>query len=172
MPKQSCLTQDLVRDLLDYDPETGIFRWRPRNPDVKGWNKRMAGTVAGTISFYGYVMINVERTPRCAHRLAWLMMTGSMPLLVDHIDGDKANNRWRNLRVANKSLNAANSKVRTDNTSGSKGVSWDSARERWSAYINCEGYRFFLGRFATREEAAAAYAAAADKAFGDFARLA
>lgn len=90
---------------------------------------------------------------------------------VDHINGNGLDNRRSNLRVASQAQNCRNTRLRARNTSGYKGVFWDKFTSRWMAAIGCNGKFHNLGRFKTREEAAAAYAAAATDLFGKFARL-
>lgn len=92
--------------------------------------------------------------------------------VVDHIDGDGLNNTLGNLRVATGSQNVCNSRLRSDTRSGFKGVSWDGQTGKWMANIHVNGKRHFLGRYTTPEAAAAAYAAAAPRVHGEFARLA
>lgn len=91
--------------------------------------------------------------------------------LTDHINRDGLDNRRANLRPATKAQNAANQKVRSDNTSGFKGASWDKARRSWKAYIHEAGRRVVLGRHPTAEEAAKAYDERAREIYGEFAAL-
>lgn len=91
--------------------------------------------------------------------------------LIDHRDRNGLNNQKSNLRRASKSQNAANSKTRSDNTSGFKGVSWEKSKQRWCAALHYLGFRYQIGRFTTKEEAAFAYGLTALAAFGEFARL-
>lgn len=101
------------------------------------------------------------------------MVTGNDPAdsLIDHIDGNPHNNKFANLRIATSRQNQCNQKIRRDNTSGLKGVSWDSKRNKWQAGIQIDGKRIALGRFSTKEEAYAAYCEAARRLHGEFARL-
>lgn len=102
------LTQEIVRELLDYNPETGVFTWRPRdrkwfNTDRiwNSWNAKLAGKPAGTPHRSGYIWIGLNGKLLAAHRLAFLWMAGAWPTRqVDHRDRDRANNRWTNLRDA------------------------------------------------------------------------
>lgn len=107
------------------------------------------------------------------HRLVWLYVHGHMPQQIDHINGDRSDNRLCNLREATQSLNNANSARRSNNTSGSKGVCWNSKRNCWQAHIKPPGQkRVYLGRFDKFEDAAAAYERAATVYFGEYARAA
>jgi hypothetical protein len=166
------LTQERLKELLDYDPETGVFT---RLIDVGGGN--VAGKVAGTISGTAKKpkrQIWVDGKCYSGHRLAWLWMTGSFPAnQVDHKNLDRLDNRWTNLREATNSQNRMNTRGRGE--SGAKGVFYRKdprSVRRWRALIIVEGKRHNLGHFETREEAQAAYAAAAPIFHGEFARVA
>jgi hypothetical protein len=103
------------------------------------------------------------------HRLAWLYMTGELPIEVDHKDGNGVNNKFKNLRSATTPQNRANSRKSVKNTSGFKGVSFYVGRGKWVAEIQFNGKRKRLGYFDTPEEAHKAYCVAADKVHGEFA---
>lgn len=157
---------DVLRGVISYDPETGAFTWVTN----RGY-KAVAGATAGTVSSAGYVTIMVNMKRYQAHRLAYKMHYGAEPTeLIDHIDGDKTNNRISNLRVASSVQNQGNSKKPHNNRSGIKGVSWNKKMQRWVAQIGMHKKRVYLGGFATKEEAAKAYADAAMARFGDFAQ--
>ena len=158
----SSLTQSRLRYLLRYDPDTGLF-WRLRG--VQGFAK---GVQAGSLhKASGYIYIGVDRKSYRAHRLAWFYMTGEWPSEIDHINRERADNRWRNLRVATRSQNNVNSRVRSDNSSGVTGVI--KRGRRWSAYITEDGRQNYLGTFATKPEAIAARNNAALAMYGEFA---
>lgn len=164
------LTQKRVRELLDYDPETGLLRWKVNRSNVA------AGSVAGCEK-RTYVMLSVDDTLYRAHRVIWLWMTGSWPKsFVDHKDLNKKNNAWGNLREATKSDNQANMPPSRANTSGLKGASRYRAGEKygkpWQSSISKHGKTYHLGHFATAEQAHEAYMAAAERMFGEFARAA
>lgn len=170
------LTQDYLRSIMHYDPETGIFTWLPRplRPGYertdKGWNSRRVGTEAGTINSAGYKAINLFGIPRLCHRLAFIWMTVEAPGMIDHCDSNRINNQWANLRPATNSLNLANARLRSTNKSGKKGVCWYAAYGKWMARIHVNQKQIFLGYFDRIEDAAAAYAEAANKYFGEFAK--
>lgn len=162
------LTAERLRELIEYDPETGAFTWAARSrPGVR------VGDPCGRISHHGYHEIGVEYSLRRANRLAWLYMTGEWPDGdVDHINRDKADNRWCNLRLATRSQNSSNvDPARRRNTSGFIGVTFDKARDKWRAQIRIDGRKVNLGRFSDPVEAAKAHDDAARKAFGEFAEL-
>lgn len=162
------LTAERLRELLHYDPETGVFTWlRGRNCNA------MAGDVAGTVNPKGYVVIFIDRRPYRAHRLAYLyMMNRWPPDEVDHRNGERADNRWTNLRPATRAENARNRRMRSTKAVPFKGVSWSIRDRRFFATIRVNGKQVFLPYRRTAEEAHADYVAAAIKHFGEFARTA
>jgi len=165
MNYRAAVTADRLREVLDYDPLTGIFRWR-----IRPANRMRIGQIAGGGHVKGYRRIRVDGLLYLAHRLAWLFVHGDFPILdIDHIDRNRDNNAIENLRVATTSLNCANSRHRRNNTSGFKGVEWRKAKQKWHAGIMVDGRRLHLGTFDTPEAAHAAYMAAAVKHFGEFA---
>lgn len=145
------LTADRLRELLHYDPETGAFTWLRQ----RGKGKIKPGTPAGGIcKRFGYVFIRADDGLYRAHRLAWLYMTGAWPLeSIDHIDRDKANNRWSNLRAATPAENGQNCRLRRDNKTGHTGVFWDEKRQLYLASIVKDKRTHWLGRYPTLEEA-------------------
>ncbi|MFA7308084.1 MAG: HNH endonuclease signature motif containing protein [Hyphomicrobium sp.] len=183
MGARATLTEEYVRQLLNYNHETGVFTWKERAPDMfvdgerhaewqcRNWNSKHAGTAAGTINSKGYVLIIIVRIGYYAHRLAWLYMTGQWPEAdIDHTNGDRSDNRFCNLREATHTENMRNARKRLDNTSGVKGVCWDNQTNKWRASIRVAGKRLYLGYFSSREDAAAAYERAACEHHGEFAR--
>ena len=154
------LTAERLRELLHYDPETGVFTWqKKRNCRVK------LGGVAGSIYNNGYRVIGVDRKYRLAHRLAWLYVHGEMPAgEIDHINGDRTDNRIANLRDVSKSVNNQNKKhAMSNNTSGLLGACWDSYNHQWKAQIGLNGKQYKIGVFDSAESAHAAYLAAKRK---------
>lgn len=158
------LTQARLKELLRYDPETGIFTWLVARP-----NGVTVGSLAGSIGDKGYLIIKVWGTPYKASRLAYLYMTGTFPaVFMDHENRVRSDNRWSNLRQATESQNCANRLVK--NQTGFKGVVYRASRDRFEAYLKKDGTRRFLGYFRTAAEAGAAYAAAAVETFNVYAR--
>ena len=150
------LTQERLKELLSYDPETGVFVWVGPTS-----NKIKIGAVAGTPRLDGYQIINIDCKKYFAHRLAWLYITGAFPSdQIDHIDRNPANNRFANLRAVTGSENSHNAKKRQDNTSGFKGVYFYKTNKKWMARITLNNVTKYLGTFPTPEEASVAYLAA------------
>jgi phage anti-repressor protein len=128
----SDLSAERLRELLHYEPETGVFTWRvPRTMHT------YPGDVAGWPDPKGYCLISVESQAYRAHRLAWLYMCGSWPPdQIDHRNHVKSDNRWDNLRLATNAENAQNRRrARSDSRSGVLGVCWDKRRNMWAAYL-------------------------------------
>lgn len=148
------LTVDRLRDLLNYDPHAGLFTWRLGRPKCK------AGSVAGGISSHGYWRIGINGAQHYAHRLAWLYMTGKWPSEhTDHIDGDKLNNRFANLRDVPELVNHQNKRQpQKNNKCGALGVSWCTRSRKWRAQIKGPGDKNrFLGAFENVADAQRAY---------------
>lgn len=160
------ISAETVRELLDYDPETGIFTWKardrkwfPSEKPQKLWNGTWAGKVAGRTHHSGYVDIGLLSRRYQVHRVAWLHVYGEWPKgEIDHIDGDRANNRIANLRDVRRNENQQNVvSPRADSTSGLRGVCWHKGKRKWVANINKDNQRFELGAFDCKHEAYAAY---------------
>ena len=156
VPKGQELTQEILRSVLDYDQETGAFTWRIAVVQHK------AGEQAGFATANGYLKIGIAGREVFAHRLAWLWMTGAWPENdVDHIDGDRTNNRWTNLRAATRGENLQNQRVARSNNQHSKllGASLHKQTGKWLAQIKYQGKHEYIGLFDTVEEAHEAYVA-------------
>ncbi|NWD65774.1 DUF1937 family protein [Pseudomonas sp. IPO3774] len=144
------ISQAKLKELLHYNPVTGVFTW------VIGRSRTAAGSVANTKDRKGYLKAVIDKKPYYLHRLAFLFMVGEFPPdLVDHINGDRADNRWCNLRPVTYLENARNQKLNSGNLTGVRGVSWDE-RSSWKAYAYQNNRQIFLGRFDSLFEAAAA----------------
>ena len=155
------LTAERLRDLLHYDPETGVFTWRI------GASKRVrAGDIAGFVNGTGYWLIGVDGRKYRAHRLAWLWVYGAWPSKdLDHIDGCRNNNRIFNLREATISENRQNQReARSNNkSSGFLGVTHHKQSNAWMARIVINGKTIHLGLFKEPEITHAAYVSAKRK---------
>ncbi|WP_197090407.1 HNH endonuclease [Cupriavidus basilensis] len=139
------LTADRVRELLDYEPETGVFTWKPRP--------------AGHRRSSGYVSIHIDGCEIKAHQLVWFLAYGAWPeTLIDHINGNPSDNRLKNLRDGSSKLNAENQRrAKATNQAKLLGVSWHKKNAKWQAGITANGKKYYLGTFDTAEEAHAVY---------------
>ncbi|EGX0856897.1 hypothetical protein CIY45_003058 [Salmonella enterica subsp. enterica serovar Enteritidis] len=173
------ILQKRLKELLHYDPETGVFTWLRREGKsraVSVFNSNYAGKVAGNIqtdsSGHKQVSIYFDKKAHKAHRLAWLYVYGKMPKgIIDHINGDSLDNRIVNLREADDFQSAWNKGKLVTNKSGYKGVSLKKKSGKWVAQINYKGKKMFLGYHDTPEEAHKDYCEAAVKLHGEFAKL-
>ena len=149
MPK---LTQDELRRLIEYDPHTGVFT-RKMPTGIGGRFK--AGEQLGNTHSKGYINIPVRGRSYYAHRLAFLYMVGYLPeQTVDHINRDRSDNRWSNLREASHQCQSRNCKLLINNTSGVKGVYWSKADRKWIVNIKIKRKTYYLGIFDCKLEAA------------------
>lgn len=161
------LTQERLKELLDYDPDTGAFTWLQDAPR----GKTKTGDRAGCYRPEGYHVIGIRRRRYRSHRLAWLWIHGVWPSAsLDHINGDPSDNRLVNLREASYPQNAHNAKLRKDNTSGYKGVFWVNHCMKWGAQFVLMGNNIYLGLFENKLDAVTAVRSAREKYHGEFAR--
>ena len=145
------LSQDRLKEILDYDKETGIFTW------LLSKGRAKSGDVAGTHQKSGYIQIQIDGINYKAHRLAFLFVVGFLPEnYVDHYDRCPSNNIWSNLREVSQQCNLRNSKVSCNNTSGVTGVSWNKACGKWQAYIVIDNKLKHQGYFKNLDDAARA----------------
>src|ERR1044072_3857739 len=155
------LTQTYLKERLHYDPDTGLFRWKPRAGEdrcTKSWNAKFVGMEAGSLHDRGYVKIRIDNKDHYAHRLAWYYVTGAQPTeTIDHAHGNRSDNRFCNLRAATYTQNLYNAIRHSFNTSGYKSVGWHKLRKKWRSVIRIEGRSVHLGLFGTKEEAYEAY---------------
>ncbi len=145
------MNQKELKELLSYDPDTGIWSW------LKGLRgtKYSLGPVAETGKKYARVKLNSRSYS--LHRLAFLYMEGAMPSgFVDHISGDPSDNRWCNLRHATPAINTRNSRMFSTNTSGIMGVAWNERDKRWHVRINTDEGRKHFGYYLSIFDAACA----------------
>lgn len=143
----SILTQARLKELLDYDPETGVFTNKVRRP----------GSAAGTVQSDGYVKVRLLGGQYYAHRLVWLYVHGEFPDSdLDHINRDRQDNRIENIRKVTRSENPHNRGLFKVNKSGFKGVSWVPRGSRWQAAIKVNHRSYHLGWHETLDSAVAA----------------
>jgi hypothetical protein len=147
------LTQKQLKELLSYDPDTGLFTWLVNRPaGVK------AGDQAGHLNKKdGYWTIKVLGKQYAAHRLAWFYSYGHWPIDLDHKDRVRSNNSLLNLREATPTQNGKNTGMRPSNTSGFKGVTWNRKCGKWQAQAKLSGESHHLGLFDCAEMASRAY---------------
>ena len=159
------LTKRRLLEVMRYDTFTGNFHW------LKSFGNRKAGDVAGRLSENGYLLVSVDCRIYRVHRLVWLYQYGKFPeQYVDHIDGDKLNNRLCNLREATLAENQKNQGIPKHNTSGFKGVYWNSKDKKWIAKSQLRGKMHYLGGYATPEEASEVYQEFCRNRHGEFYR--
>lgn len=179
MAKRIVPTPEQLRQLLEYDAETGKLFWKARPEEMfssyrgfRTFEARFAGKEAFTASSGGYRVGRIFDVMYRAHRVAWAIYHGEWPKAdIDHINLDGADNRIDNLREATKTENLRNIGIFSSNKSGYKGVSWDKGSGRWVARVSTGERYKYLGRFDTKERAAKAYETAARKYHGEFMRL-
>ncbi|MDU4943950.1 MAG: HNH endonuclease [Mixta calida] len=140
------LTQEQLKKILHYDPETGVWTWlvsRGRIPK---------GSVAGTIgSVEGYRSISINHHRYRSGRLAFFYMTGRWPIQVDHINRIRDDDRWVNLREADNSQNNCNRDLQKNNTSGASGVCWAKNKSKWLVQVGVKGKLIYFGLYEDKE---------------------
>lgn len=159
------LTQQIVRELISYDPETGVARWKPRSakwfkegrcsPEVnaKWWNDKFSGKEISYISRQGYIKFSLLSKHLLLHRVIWLYMTGENPNQVDHINRNKQDNRWCNLRNVDQFENMKNLPLSKSNTSNTCGVTWHKRDKVWQSYIKVNSKNIYLGSYKDKMDA-------------------
>lgn len=165
-------SKEELNKLLRYEPDTGLLFWRRRTEEdgfvdvgrhslahtCAKWNGRFADKEALIKVAHGYRCGRLNRDYVMAHRIIWKLVTDIDPIQVDHIDGDRSNNRWENLRNVTASENRRNTARRSNNTSGVVGVHWNKQIKKWSAVIVLK--TVYLGAFDSFDDAVAARKAA------------
>lgn len=152
--------QEVLRQLLDYDPATGVLRWKARGPEwfaegrlgaekhAHWWNTRFAEKEAlAAVNGRGYAGGAIFGARCRAHRVIWKLVTGTDPDEIDHINGCRVDNRLCNLRAVNRTENMQNKRRNSNNRSGVTGVLWHSASRKWAAKICSENTEIHLGLF-------------------------
>lgn len=184
MAKRPLPDQSLLLKLLRYDPETGKLYWRereihlftdgPKNSalcKMRSWNSRFSGSEAlAYVSSQGYLIGDVLNVGHKSHRVIWKMVTGEDPTIIDHINGNRRDNRFCNLRAVTPSDNSRNTSTYKSNSSGAVGVDFIEAvhgqrRAYWRARICVDNRLITIGSFTTKEDAIRARKAA-ERKFG------
>lgn len=164
MNDKSLPSPELLNKLLRYDAEAGKLFWQKRSQDTMTsqdycdrWNARWANKEAFSTIIDGYKVGKIFGRPFRAHRVIWALVNGSWPKNdIDHINGNRTDNRILNLRDVSKVENARNCAIRKNNTSGATGVSWSKNDKRWRAGICIDGKEFFIGNFLEKADAISA----------------
>jgi hypothetical protein len=150
------ITQTYLRERLDYDPETGIFRWKAWSGARPNWNAKHAGKVAGWVQDYGRIKIRLNGREEMAHRLAWIYMHGHLDrhILVDHEDRNPSNNKISNLRLATHSENNENREFKLS-ACGERYIRWLEKKKRFIVSIHTSSMikRVSVGYYKTLQEA-------------------
>ena len=159
---ESHVSYDLLQELLDYSPDTGIFTWKTRDRKHfatdgrwKTWNARFTDKAAGCLcKTNGYLLISIDDRLYKAHRLAWLYVYGEWPSeQVDHVNRDRSDNRIANLRLACTHINSQNASRRHSNTSGHTGVYWQKRERKWEARVTWHRRGITLGSYKSKTDA-------------------
>jgi hypothetical protein len=142
------LTQERLMEVLSYDSDTGVFVWRQKR------GRQVNGSVAGSPHNAGYWSIRVDGRALLAHRLAWMYVHGDWPSEIDHINGDRRDNRIANLRHVTRQQNCRNAAMRSHNQTGVNGVAYYQRYRRFRVIMTVDGQSRYLGSFKTLDEAA------------------
>jgi len=158
--KIDMLNHNYISSILDYNPSTGSIHWKKRalssfrsDSAGKAWNTKYALKLAGSINKHGYCLISIDYVRYLSHRLAYFIYHKSVPRFIDHIDGDRCNNKIDNLRSVTNQVNLQNSKRSSANNSGFTGVSLNKASNKWVSAIKVLGVPIYLGAFDDIESA-------------------
>lgn len=166
------MSPDKARALFEYDPDTGVITWRHRprsafktEASFATFSKHQAGQQGGSVGGSGYYEYRHLGRPYLAHRIAWMIVHGVIPEQIDHIDGDRLNNRMSNLRSVSCLDNSRNMPRQKNNKTGVVGVSWNTLQKKWVAVIGMRGKQVHLGTFDDFNDAVLARKTA-EKQFG------
>lgn len=140
---EQILTQEKLKTLLSYDPDTGVFTWQSKpSRGIK------VGSQAGTPTSEGYLALQINKKKIYAHRAVWLYVHGVWPKKeIDHINRNRSDNRLVNLRAATRLNNSHNTGKHVTNTSGHKGVTFHSRNKKWQVQMSANNKTFYVGQF-------------------------
>ena len=151
-----------INEILEY--RDGEFYWKV------GGNGRRPGKKTGCLGSGGYLQVRIKYKLYLVHRLVWIMHGKEPAPIIDHINGNKLDNRLENLRAVTQSQNSMNRKQRSDNTSGIKGVRWSKHKQKWIGTVGINYKSYSVGEFNNKEDAAIAVAVLREKLHGEFAQ--
>ena len=156
------ITKERLHELFIYNPEAGTFTRKTNHYKAK------AGAVAGYTCPRGYVQISVDGIGYRAHRLAFLYMEGRLPKLIDHVDRNKSNNRWKNLRETAHIFNSMNQGCKGRSTTGVRNVRFNPLRSTYEVRLRAMGLNIFIGSYGDLEAAELVAQLAREKYFKEF----
>ena len=154
------ITQERLHEMFEYR-DGSLYR-------KISLGRTKAGDKVGFVNDKGYVAVNIDKQCIALHRIVWMMQHGEMPTLIDHIDGNRQNNKIENLRLADRFQNAHNKQMHSNNTSGVKGVYWHQKAKKWKAQVYCHHKKHDLGLFENLEDAEEFIGLARDMLHGQF----
>jgi hypothetical protein len=153
------MDQKFIRQLIRYEPDTGKVFWKKRDVSLfkssrscRSWNTRYAGKEIMNIDGKGYNSVFIMGEQYRVHRLIWLLVYGHFPKIIDHINGDKLDNRLENLKEVTQQENLMNQRRSSKNTSGVTGVYFNKKRGLWCAQMKFNGETYHLGSSKNKEE--------------------
>jgi hypothetical protein len=161
-------TVERLREIFNYDPYEGVLRWKERRPGV---NKNLIAGIPCRPG--GHVVVRIGKQLFPAHRIIWKIVTGQEPPdYIDHIDMNRTNNKWANLRTATNSQNMMNVGLIRSNTSGYKNVYWHAQSGKWMVSVKLNGKSHSFGLYTTKEDAVKVARFERVRLHGEFARAA
>ena len=154
------LTAERARELFDYDPDTGVLKWKAENlkSRQRGRIKQLKESLFGATRKDGYIVIMADKRQYLAHRVAWLLVYGEWPALqIDHINGNRSDNRICNLRDVDREVNSQNLRKATASNNSSSFLGVTKHRNKWRAQICANKKNYHLGVYETEKEASLSY---------------